>query len=324
MRYLRGKEEGFVTKIISAREVEVEIEDGFCIPYQIADLVQVRKEEAMVFGDKPPLQSSPESMMAGAQKAIASKGYFMGFEPYNDKLLDVHLINNTDLNILYTFGEERQHFFSGLASGGIRPRSAVKVHQVETGNFERWPVMLVQSLFFLHGASSYRDPLVSRLSFKAATFFKNKKEAPVLKKQMYLFQIDNEFAPPPKTAAPDASKIKEAMLGGLQASPKQKDPANLKLPAVSSEVDLHIEKLLPEGQNLSSADMLAVQLEAFEKAFDKAISAGLDQITFIHGVGNGVLRSEIQRRLGQEPTVAFFKDAHKEKFGYGATTVKIK
>jgi dsDNA-specific endonuclease/ATPase MutS2 len=36
------------------------------------------------------------------------------------------------------------------------------------------------------------------------------------------------------------------------------------------------------------------------------------------------LREEIHRKLGRHKNVAYFKDAQKDKFGYGATLAKIK
>jgi dsDNA-specific endonuclease/ATPase MutS2 len=36
------------------------------------------------------------------------------------------------------------------------------------------------------------------------------------------------------------------------------------------------------------------------------------------------MRMEIHKRLSKHPYVQFFKDAMKEKFGYGATLVKLK
>jgi DNA-nicking Smr family endonuclease len=38
----------------------------------------------------------------------------------------------------------------------------------------------------------------------------------------------------------------------------------------------------------------------------------------------GLLKNELHRRLGKNQHVQYFKDAQKEKFGYGATLVKIK
>ena len=70
--------------------------------------------------------------------------------------------------------------------------------------------------------------------------------------------------------------------------------------------------------------MIAIQLKTFEQQLEKAIASGMDEITFIHGVGNGVLRTELHRRMSKHKNVKFYEDAQKEKFGYGATKVKIK
>ena len=75
---------------------------------------------------------------------------------------------------------------------------------------------------------------------------------------------------------------------------------------------------------MAKSEKLSLQIKTFEQKLENAIAAGLDEITFIHGSGNGVLRDELHRRLGKEQHVQYFKDAQKEKFGYGATLVKIK
>lgn len=57
---------------------------------------------------------------------------------------------------------------------------------------------------------------------------------------------------------------------------------------------------------------------------DQAILAGLDEIIFVHGVGNGTLKTKIHKILSDSNSIKFYKDARKEKFGYGATLVQIK
>jgi dsDNA-specific endonuclease/ATPase MutS2 len=75
---------------------------------------------------------------------------------------------------------------------------------------------------------------------------------------------------------------------------------------------------------MSSPDIINLQIRTFEKALENAIATGMAEIVFIHGVGNGVLRTELHRRLSKHANVKYFEDARKEKFGYGATAVKIK
>jgi hypothetical protein len=94
-----------------------------------------------------------------------------------------------------------------------------------------------------------------------------------------------------------------------------------KRPAAS--IDLHIEQLVKESKEMSNSEILRIQLEAFEKNLDQAIASGMDQITFIHGIGNGVLRKEIHKRLSQIQNIKYFQDTQKDNWGYGATLVRI-
>ncbi|RYF81012.1 MAG: hypothetical protein EOO03_16945, partial [Chitinophagaceae bacterium] len=92
------------------------------------------------------------------------------------------------------------------------------------------------------------------------------------------------------------------------------------------EIDLHIEQLTDNHETMDNAGMLMLQLQTFETSLDRAIGAGMHEITFIHGAGNGVLRKEIQKRLSsfqKQKLIKFYEDARREKFGYGATKVKI-
>ncbi len=50
----------------------------------------------------------------------------------------------------------------------------------------------------------------------------------------------------------------------------------------------------------------------------------MEEIVFIHGVGSGTLKYEMQKRISKHPHIAYYKDAQKSKFGYGATYLKIK
>jgi dsDNA-specific endonuclease/ATPase MutS2 len=49
----------------------------------------------------------------------------------------------------------------------------------------------------------------------------------------------------------------------------------------------------------------------------------MDEITFIHGIGNGVLRKEIHKYLSHLGNIKYFQDTQKSRFGYGATLVRI-
>ena len=49
----------------------------------------------------------------------------------------------------------------------------------------------------------------------------------------------------------------------------------------------------------------------------------MDQISFIHGIGNGVLKNDIHKYLSQLENIKYFQYTQKSMFGYGATLVRI-
>jgi dsDNA-specific endonuclease/ATPase MutS2 len=90
------------------------------------------------------------------------------------------------------------------------------------------------------------------------------------------------------------------------------------------EIDLHIEILTSDYDLMRKEEILAYQLDVFEKKLENALAAGMSEIIFIHGIGNGVLKSEIHKRASKHPNIAFYEEAQKSKFGYGATFIKFK
>ncbi|MCG1037756.1 Smr/MutS family protein [Polaribacter sargassicola] len=87
------------------------------------------------------------------------------------------------------------------------------------------------------------------------------------------------------------------------------------------EVDLHINKLTKSTRNMDNYDMLNLQLDVAKKKIDYAVSKRISKIVFIHGVGEGVLKSELVRLL-KKYNVKFY-DASYKKYGLGATEVYV-
>lgn len=311
VRLLRGREEGIVTRFLDQDLVEIEIEDGFKIPVLKREVVVIAKEEATYFEGKIQPANTP---VQGTKKENSQNGVFLAFLEINDKIFSVHIINNTEQEIPYLIGEEGQ-IFKGLQSGKLNPFSAEKITERFVEEFDHWPSFIIQLLFFTKGKFELKEPLIKRLKFKANSFFRSKRMAPVISKNAFLFQIDGDVQPI------EPENLKEQMFKRAEPEVKGKDQNILK---PSKEVDLHIENLVQNFNKMSNGEILQLQLDAFERNLDQAIASGMEEIVFIHGVGNGVLKNAIHKKLSKTPGIKFFKDARKEKFGYGATVVGIK
>lgn len=89
------------------------------------------------------------------------------------------------------------------------------------------------------------------------------------------------------------------------------------------EVDLHIEKLVPSKRGMNNYDILTLQMETAKRQLDFAIKNRMPKVVFIHGVGEGVLKAELDFMLGRYDNISF-QDANYQKYGLGATEVYIK
>ena len=88
-------------------------------------------------------------------------------------------------------------------------------------------------------------------------------------------------------------------------------------------VDLHIGELVENIAGLSSHDMFKIQMDYFRKMLESAIAAEYTKVTFIHGVGNGVLKNAIIEELKKYKNTEN-RMASVAKFGVGAIDVVIK
>ena len=92
---------------------------------------------------------------------------------------------------------------------------------------------------------------------------------------------------------------------------------------VIMEIDLHIEKLSKDHRRMESFDMLTLQLDTARYQVEYAIRNRIPRIVFIHGVGEGVLKSELESLFSRYAEVVA-EDANYQKYGLGATQVYIK
>ena len=88
------------------------------------------------------------------------------------------------------------------------------------------------------------------------------------------------------------------------------------------EVDLHINELVKFSKGMTNYDMLTLQLDTAKRKLDFAIANRIQKIVFIHGVGEGVLKLELEYLFGRYNNVRFY-DANYQKYGLGATEVYI-
>lgn len=306
VRFVDEKLEGYVTRIIDDQMIGVTTRDDFEIPVLASKVTTVHGFEPA--GGTAPLKTDEPKLSGDFVKS----GVYLGVvtDARAGSVVHFHLVNETSFQLLVSLTTEKQGIYKGEFSGLIAPKSAQQIHSAQLADLQVWPVFIFQAIFHTKYNAEPPAPLNISEKFKAKDFSGSKKQIPVLNQQGWMIRLDE-----PELKI-DAEKLKESFFKTAEEKTELEKPAR--------EIDLHIEKLRNDYQFIPAAEILKIQLDHFHKKLDAAIVHQMPEIVFIHGAGNGILRSEIHKAVSKHPKVQTFMDAQKEKFGYGATRVMLK
>lgn len=309
VRLLHGNEEGIIRKISSSGRMQIEIEDGFIIPALKSELVLINAAEKEHFGEKSMEEKEIDTPIPIS--GPKDQGLYLAFVPINDQSLSLYLINDSRQAYLAhaseVFGTNQRTLLAATLNAG----EAKKFDDRLLKEMDEWPAFLLRFIP-IHNTLEKAIPAFERqLKMKATQFFKHLSKAPRLDKTAYIFPLEQT------TKELDIRALNQEL---DEIRPKSETP---KTPKPSRSIDLHIEKLATDPKGMSNSEILRVQLESFDRNLDQAMVSGMDEITFIHGIGNGVLRKEIHKRLSQLQNIKYFQDTQKDQWGYGATLVRI-
>lgn len=119
-----------------------------------------------------------------------------------------------------------------------------------------------------------------------------------------------------KTSLSEAVSQKETKKRkSIKVKPKERYQPTL-------EVDLHIHQLTNSSRGMSNHDMLTLQIDTAKRQLEFAMRKRIQRIVFIHGVGEGVLKIELDYLFKRYDNLKFY-DADYQKYGQGATEVYI-
>lgn len=312
VRLLHGKEEGIIRRFIDNRLVEIEIEDGFLIPVLKKEIVPLSSEERKdeLLPDRTVFMTR-EVPPSGAK--IQNEGIILAIQEANN-LYTAWIINHTPNTILFTIHRQKTKSIHGISHGILKKLSYAKIEDWSASRLPVYPSFIIDILQYVEDAEMHSEPLSQSINIDHQILNGEKREIPILKAKGIAIPLGQ-----PQFDI-DVEALKDAMFA-KETSEKPKD----KLPGSKTQnIDLHIEALRKDITGLSNDRILEIQLDHFESALEKAVINGIDEITFIHGVGNGILRNKIHKKLSQYPHIRYFEDAMKDKFGFGATKVQLK
>ncbi len=307
VRFLNERQEGVVTRIIDHQLIGVTIEDDFEITVLATELVIVSSSETQLLDTEVSIEDFAPI------KSLTEQGVFLAWIR-NEKatsVFTIHLINQTDYQLLFSCSTEESGQYNGLCSGTIEPKKSISLATYPADTITLWPTFHLQCVYHRNKLFNPKQPLITQYTIKPKSIFGTEKVVPQLLVNGFYAALDN-----PEISI-DIERLRDS-IGTV------KSPSNSPIFVPQQEVDLHIEELKEEHSTMPAGEILQFQLAHFNRCLDSAIAHNFERIIFIHGLGNGTLRYEIHKKLSNHPNVRTYKDARKEKFGYGATEVLLK
>jgi hypothetical protein len=202
----------------------------------------------------------------------------------------------------------------------------VVVETISREDLEYWCNGIVQAIFTTESSDTVLLPLNAPFSLRTNRFFKEGSYlmSGLLGEKAVMISLSDLVSL--KSGSDDFAKI---MKEGVGAQAPKKELIKQEAPIDKhrtgqgeATVDLHIGELVDNIAGLSSHDMFQIQMDYFRKMLDSAIAAEYTKVTFIHGVGNGVLKNAIIEELKKYKNTEN-RMASIAKFGVGAIDVVI-
>ncbi|MBE0638698.1 MAG: DUF2027 domain-containing protein [Bacteroidales bacterium] len=352
VKFLNDHGGGIITKIISSSLVSVQIEDGFEIPTVVSELLKVEETQQthrQMFMDQTIVRPQPPAPADQQQtgevdfdnrtsaleifraKGDDKKGIYLAYVPHDQKwlltgLLDVYLVNFTEYEILFSlFLRKPNGAWQGEDYDVVKPNSKILLDSIDREQIEKWSYGILQVLFHKDLSSKVLSPVSSVFSFKPSKLYRENvyQDSTFISGKAFLL-IVTEIAIQPTVAVSQLDEKFDEEVQQQAAKPRQPEEFINKHKTSPREavVDLHIEELLDNHAKMSPVEILNYQLNYFVRCLESGLKNYLTKITFIHGVGEGILKSKMIEILNQYENVRM-KDASMQQFGYGATEVLI-
>lgn len=346
VRFLNDVGGGLVVRLIDSRMALVAIEDGFELPVLISELIAVSQsqlsgreaaQEALqqelqrkAEQEADDLEASRKSSLRRFAKNPEPEGVYLAFVPHDQQWLltgklDMVLVNHSQYPLLYAVTTADNGVFTNLDFGEMQAFSKTIIETFSREEINLYCKGIVQVLLIADQTKFALLPVHAPYDVKPGRFYKDGSYQPaaVLGEKAILVNLQTITAL--KTDGRNLDFMKQEPQSDIVAKPIQREKALIDkhYKAVGEAVvDLHIGELIDNIAGLSSHDMFKIQMDYFHKTLNSAIANEYDKVTYIHGVGNGVLKNAIVKALNDFEGLNN-RMASMSKFGVGAIEVLI-
>ena len=321
---------GTVAAQLGEDKVQVRLDGGLGhLPAPEAALSRVNDGET---------SAEPTNADARTTRAVTTdRGVQIAFDPQfddegNPESYQLYLLNGTGLRILFEVKVKTgtaQHF---QKFGPLPQHDKIKLTGVPYSWLNERLSVELDVRAAVEGGTGPRH--FHQLRIKPKQFFGSYREVDELSRGAHVYTVFARLDD--RSVADRAGQVSLKELTRAQLR-KQSGTANVSNPssaaspisgaspqeraAFSDVLDLHLSALVDDARTVPKERALEVQLAAFDRYMDQALRLDVPQVYVIHGVGDGVLKAAVHKRLATVPFVRKFHNSYHPRYGYGATEV---
>lgn len=352
VKFLNEAGGGYITEIVSPSVVKVSNEDGFEIPYAVADLLQLQTQHdddpAAKFFDEEyssPLELIEKNAAEAVENTAVSsalfkrksmhidEGIYLAFVPQDQRLLtsglmDIYILNHSPNDILFSFLQKTddENEVVNKDYDVIGPHNKYLLETIEREEISQYTEAYLQALIVPPaGHSKVIAPMNKHYKVKAAKLYQenNYKFVDVLNENAFVVEMAkmdylnmisrNMLQKDQPTEAAERSRNKVAERSLI---------AYHKTATLEAEVDLHISALMDDFGYMKPHEILQKQMDYFNRCIEDAMRQQYRKLVFIHGIGNGTLKKRLKDELRGYEEIEV-RDAAFQQYGYGAIEIQI-
>ncbi|MEA3448818.1 MAG: DUF2027 domain-containing protein [Bacteroidota bacterium] len=320
VRFLNDVGGGEVRRVQKDGTLIVETEDGFEYPVAAEDLVLIeRGAESLVQHtvDEAPQHTEPEKMKISEDRTVYK--VLLAFTRDEDaRNVSMFLINDSPYYLNFALYQAYDEAYKLISQDVLEPDIKLELMTIDDRDLNDMKKVAMQGLFTGNQMQQLKPAIQTELKIKPtrliqdeaysnSDYFHNKAQVHVMYSNDIVVNADLNavFAEKEMQETLDAEKSRR--------SKKRPEP-------VVWEEDLHINELVDSVVGMSNHEILEYQMSYFHEVLNEAIKERIESVVFIHGIGNGTLKSTLRKSLENDYKLRY-EDASFKEYGFGATRV---
>src|SRR5690554_6097664 len=341
VRFLNTVGGGQVKSFLNKQLVIVEEENGFDIPVLISECVVVETAGNEKLGQPAPEPSSKEPEPVARIEAaepvtetiegekITTCLLFLPVDARNitQTSFECYFVNDSNYFLFLNYMSRENNSWKSRYNGIVEPNTKIFLEEFRKNELNEIEKIAVQYIAFKHNKTyKFKNPCSVELRIDTVKFYKlhSFRENDYFEDNAIIYYIiKNDI--PERELLISAGDLEQAMKEKeISERRPAKEPIRKRKSDPVIEVDLHINELIDTTAGMNNADILEYQMNKFNDVMKENIKNKNRRIVFIHGKGDGVLKTALLKELKKNYPSCYYQDASFQEYGYGATMVIIK